>query len=59
MDVKCLIYGIEILNSDRERTPTSVNKLVEKIKESEKELADKEAQNQELLEKINCISNNL
>ena len=62
MDVKCLVFGIEIPNSDWEKTPTSVKKLVEKlgqlIKESEKELADKEAQNQELLEKINRTSNN-
>ena len=62
MDVKCLVFGIEIPNSDWEKTPTSVKELVEKlgqlIKESEKELADKEAQNQELLEKINRTSNN-
>ena len=62
MDVQCLFFGIEIPNSDWEKTPTSVKELVEKmgqrIKESEKELADKEAQNQELLEKINRTSNN-
>jgi transposase len=62
MDVQCLIFGIEIPNSDWEKTPPSVKELVEKmgqrIKTSEKELADKEAQNQELLEKINRTSNN-
>lgn len=62
MDVQCLVYGIEIPNSDWEKTPASVKELVEKmgqrIKQSEKELADKEAQNQELLEKINRTSNN-
>jgi hypothetical protein len=51
MDVKCLIYGIEIPNSDWEKTPASVKELVEKlgqlIKQSEKELADKETQNQQ------------
>lgn len=62
MDVLCLIYGIEIPNSDWEKTPASVKELVEKlgqlIKQSEKELAEKESQNQELLEKINRTSNN-
>lgn len=62
MDIKCLIYGIEIPNSDWEKTPASVKELVEKlgqlIKQSEKELASKESQNQELLEKINRTSNN-
>ena len=62
MDVKCLIYGIEIPNSDWEKTPASVKELVEKmgqrLKQSEQELADKEAKNQELLEKINRTSNN-
>jgi transposase len=62
MDVKCLVFGIEIPNSDWEKTPTSVKELVEKlgqlIKQSEKELADKESQNQELQEKINRTSNN-
>ena len=56
MDVLCLIYGIEIPNSDWEKTPASVKELVEKlgqlIKQSEKELADKESQNQDLLEKM-------
>jgi hypothetical protein len=51
MDILCLFYGIEIPNSDWEKTPTSVKELVEKlgqlIKQSEKELADKESQNQE------------
>jgi transposase len=62
MDVKCLIYGIEIPNSDWEKTPPSVKELVEKmgqrIKQSEQELTDKEAPDSELLEKINCTSNN-
>jgi hypothetical protein len=62
MDTLCIFYGIEIPNSDWEKTPTSVKELVEKlgqlIKQSEKELSDKDAQNQELLEKINCTSNN-
>ncbi|MDF5728065.1 MAG: IS66 family transposase [Rhizonema sp. PD38] len=62
MDVKCLIFGIEIPNSDWEKTPPSVKELVEKmgqrLKQSEKELADKEAQKQELIEKINRTSNN-
>lgn len=62
MAIKCLIFGIEIPNSDWEKTPASVKELVEKlgqrINQSEKELADKEAQNQELLEKINTTSNN-
>gem|GEM_PF-1053370 len=62
IDVKCLIYRIEIPNSDWEKTPTSVKELVEKmgqrIKQSEKELSEKVAQNEELLEKINRTSNN-
>jgi len=62
MDVQCLLFGIEIPNSDWEKTPPSVKELVEKlgqrIKESEQKLADKESQNQELLEKINRTSNN-
>lgn len=62
MDVKCLIFGIEIPNSDWEKTPASVKELVEKmgqrINTSEKELADQQAKNQELLEKINRTSNN-
>ena len=62
MDIKCLIYGIEIPNSDWERTPASVKELVEKmgqhIKQSEKELAELEAKQQELLEKINSTSKN-
>ena len=62
MDILYLFYGIEIPNSDWEKTPTSVKELVEKlgqlIKQSEKELADKESQNQDLLEKINRTSNN-
>ena len=62
MDKNCLKYGIEISDSDWEETPASVKKLVEKmgqhIKQSEKELADLEAQQQELLEKINRTSLN-
>ncbi len=62
MDVKCLIFGIEIPNSDWEKTPPSVKELVEKlgqrINTSEKELADQQAKNQELLEKINTTSKN-
>jgi transposase len=62
MDTLCIFYGIEIPNSDWEKTPTSVKELVEKlgqlIKQSEKELSDKDAQNQELLEKINRTSKN-
>ncbi len=61
MDVQWLVYGIEIPNSDWENTPASVKELVEKlgqrIKPSEQELANKEAQTQELLEKINRTSN--
>ena len=62
MDKICLVYGIEITNFDWENTPASVKQLVEKmgqqIKESEKRLADLEAQQQELLEKINSSSKN-
>lgn len=62
MNKNCLTYGIEISDSDWEKTPASVKKLVEKmgqqIKQSEKELADLEAQQQELLEKINRTSLN-
>jgi len=62
MHKNCLNYGIEISDSDWEETPASVKKLVEKmgqhIKQSEKELADLEAQQQELLEKINRTSLN-
>jgi transposase len=62
MDVQCLFFGIEIPNSDWEKTPPSVRELVEKlgqlIKQSEKELAESESKNQELLEKINRTSNN-
>ena len=45
MNVKCLVYGIEIPNSDWDKTPASVKELVEKmgqrIKKSEQELAEK------------------
>lgn len=62
MDENCLIYGIEISDSDWEGTPASVRQLVEKmgqhIKQSDKELADLKAQHQELLEKINRTSLN-
>nr|WP_203225997.1 IS66 family transposase [Calothrix sp. PCC 6303] len=58
----CLVYGIEIPSSDWEKTPPSIKELVEKmgqrIKKSEQELADKESKNQELLEKINRTSKN-
>ncbi|KST68518.1 hypothetical protein [Mastigocoleus testarum] len=56
MGKKCLIYGIEIPSTDWENTPASVKKLLEKlghhIKQSDKELADLKAQQQELLEKM-------
>ena len=62
MDTNCLVYGIEIPNSDWDSTPASVKELVEKlgqrIKKSEEELASSEARNQELLEKINRTSKN-
>ncbi|MEM9079041.1 MAG: DUF6444 domain-containing protein [Bacteroidota bacterium] len=62
MDTNCLVYGIEIPNSDWDKTPASVRELVEKlghrIKESEEKLANSEAQNQELLDKINRTSKN-
>jgi transposase len=62
MDVQCLFFGIEVPNSDWEKTPPSVKELVEKlgqlVKQSEKELAESESKNQELLEKINRTSNN-
>ena len=62
MDTNCLIYGIEIPNSDWDNTPASVRDLVEKlgqrIKKSEEKLANSEARNQELLEKINRTSKN-
>ena len=62
MDKNCLVYGIEIPNTDWENTPASVKELVEKlgqhIKQSDKELADLKAQQQELLEKINRTSKN-
>lgn len=62
MDKNCLTYGIEISDSDWEGTPASVRQLVEKmgqlIKQSNQELADLKAQQQELLEKINCTSKN-
>ncbi|MGB6300240.1 MAG: IS66 family transposase [Rivularia sp. (in: cyanobacteria)] len=58
----CLTYGIKISNSDWEKTPANVKQLVEKmgqhIKESEERLADLEAKQQELLEKINRTSKN-
>ena len=62
MDENCLAYGMEISDSDWEKTPASVKQLVEKmgqcIKQSEKRLADLEAKQQELLEKINRSSKN-
>jgi hypothetical protein len=51
MDENCLAYGIEISNSDWEKTPASIKQLVEKmrqyIKQSEKRLAYLEAKQQE------------
>ena len=62
MKENCLSYGIEISESDWEKTPPRVKQLVEKmeqyIKETEKRLADKEGKEQELLEKINTSSKN-
>ncbi len=62
MDENCLAYGIEISDLDWEKTPASVKQLVEKmgqhIKQSEKELTDLKAQQQELLEKNNRTSKN-
>ena len=62
MDENCLAYGIEISDSDWEKTPASIKQLVEKmgqhIKQSEKRLAELEVKYQELLEKINCTSKN-
>lgn len=62
MDENCLAYGIEISDSDWEKTPPSVKQLVEKmgqcIKESEKRLSELELKQQELLEKINRTSLN-
>lgn len=62
MDENCLAYGIEISDSDWEKTPASVKQLVEKmgqhIKQLEKRLTDLEAKQHELLEKINCTSKN-
>ncbi|WP_230966998.1 hypothetical protein [Nostoc sp. NZL] len=62
MDENCLTYGIEISESDWEKTPARVKQMVEKmgqhIKESEKRLADLETKQQELLEKINRTSKN-
>ena len=56
MDQNCPTYGIEISDSDWEKTPTSVKQLVERmrqhIKELEQRLADVEARQQELLEKM-------
>ncbi|WP_375492943.1 hypothetical protein [uncultured Nostoc sp.] len=63
MNENCLAYGIEISDLDWEKTPAIVKELVEKmgqhIKQSEKELTDLKAQQQELLEKINRTSKNL
>ncbi|MHC5746286.1 MAG: IS66 family transposase [Nostoc sp.] len=62
MDENCLAYGIEISDSDWEKTPANVKRLVEKmgqhIKESEEKLAEQEAKQQELVEKINRTSKN-
>jgi hypothetical protein len=62
MDENCLAYGIEISDSDWEKTPANVKELVEKmgqhIKKSEEKLAEQEVKHQELLEKINRTSKN-
>lgn len=62
MDKNCLTYGIEISDSDWEKTPANVKELVEKmgqhIKKSDELLAEQEAKHQELLEKINRTSKN-
>lgn len=62
MDENCLTYGIEISDSDWEKTPANVKELVEKmgqhIKKSDELLAEQEAKHQELLEKINRTSKN-
>ena len=62
MDENCLAYGIEISESDWERTPARVKQLVEKmgqhIKQSEERLTNLEAKQQELLETINRTSKN-
>lgn len=62
MNETCLAYGIEISDLDWEKTPAIVKELVEKmgqhIKQSEKELTNLKAQQQELLEKINRTSKN-
>lgn len=62
MNENCLPYGIEISDSDWEKTPASIKHLVEKmgqhIKESEQRFGDLEAKYQELLEKINRTSKN-
>ncbi|MBD2535938.1 hypothetical protein H6G97_44055, partial [Nostoc flagelliforme FACHB-838] len=54
MNENCLAYGIEISDSDWEKTPASIKQLVEKmgqhIKQSEKRLAELEVKYQELLE---------
>jgi hypothetical protein len=51
MNENCLLYGIEISDLDWEKTPAIVKELVEKmgqhIKQSEKELTDLKAQQQE------------
>jgi transposase len=55
-------YGIEISDLDWEKTPANVKELVEKmgqhIKQLEERLAEQEAKQQELLEKINRTSKN-
>ncbi len=62
MEENCLAYGIEISDSDWDKTPARVKQLVEKmgqhIKKSEEKLAELESKQQELLEKINCTSKN-
>ena len=62
MDENCPAYTQQISAQDWERTPASVKKLVEEmaqhIGQLEKKLAELEAQQQQLLEKINRTSKN-
>jgi acyl-CoA reductase-like NAD-dependent aldehyde dehydrogenase len=55
MNENCLSYGIEISESDWDKTPASVKQLVEKmgqqIEKSEEKLAELEAKQQELKRK--------
>ena len=62
MDENCPAYTQQISAQDWERTPASVKKLVEEmaqhIGQLEKKLAELEAQQQQILEKINRTSKN-